>query len=197
MENSKNKLMLNAITGPKVTAPAVCPEVLQGFLDPQYGFFKTYCIESESSAWHGHLKNIGLQFKIPNTILLPPQVAEMLSLYNDDRATLGLSPLSEAHAVYYRKKVVDKSIIDELPVFRTGFELNGKQLDFNMSGTAISLLGWEPEGSFISPHTELVEIDSLSAINHNEGNIGSVVTDVPAKETNKSLNKNNNNNLLP
>jgi len=196
MSNNK-KLWLNAITGPKVTAPAVSPEVLQGFGDPQYGFFNTYCIKNQDRAWHGTLKNIGLQFPIPNTVILPPQVAEMLGLYNDDRATLMLSPLSEATVVCYRKKVLDKSLIEQLPVFATGIELSGNQLDYNMTGTAISLVAWEPENCFFGLHTELVEVDSEEVYSqHFDESADSVVTEVPKLQDSNSTDNNNKNNLL-
>lgn len=197
MSKSNKQLYLNAITGPNVTAPAVSPEVLQGFMDPQYGFFNTYCVKNQDRAWHGTLKNIGLQFPIPNTVILPPEVAEMLGLYNDDRATLTLSPLSEAHVVYFRKRVLDKDQIEQLPVFATGIELNGDQLDFNMTGTAITLVGWQPEGSFISPNTELVETDStqIDSPNYDES-ADSVVTETPKLQDSNSTDNNNKNNLL-
>lgn len=144
-----------------------------------------------------HFKNIGLQFPIPNTVILPPEVAEMLGLYNDDRATLTLSPLSEAHVVYFRKRVLDKDQIEQLPVFATGIELNGDQLDFNMTGTAITLVGWQPEGSFISPNTELVETDSTQVDSPNyDESADSVVTEAPKLQDSNSTDNNNKNNLL-
>lgn len=195
MSTIKKQLLLNAITGPKVTAPAVAPEVLQGFMDPGYGFFNSYCLKGHSRAWHGHLKNIGLQFSIPNTILLPPQVAEMLGLYNDDRATLTLSPLREANVVYFRTQVFDKAHTEKLPVFATGIELNGDQLDYNMTGTAITLVAWEPEDCFVGPNTELVEVDSDDVYGqHFEESADSVVTEAPKLQDSNSTDNNNKNN---
>lgn len=149
-------IRLNAVTGPKVNAPAVSPDTLRELAHPYYGFLQTYTLHGESMSWHGQLKNIGMQYSIPFTILLPPGVTELLQLHNDDTIILKPCLLSEARAIYYKKITVDASLLNALPSLQLGMEI-GENTQFKMGGIAIELLQWAPEGCFFGPGTEMIE----------------------------------------
>lgn len=171
-------IRLNAVTGPKVNAPAVSPDTLRELAHPYYGFLQTYTLHGESTSWHGQLKNIGMQYSIPFTILLPPGVTELLQLHNDDTIILKPSLLSEARTIYYRKLTRDEDQINRLPEIHLGMEI-GSLIDYRLGTIAIELTQWEPEGCFIGPGTQLIETHGTPQINYTpENQAVEVFTDI-------------------
>lgn len=181
MKNSRlEKLQVNALTGPKVKAPAVSPDTLREMCDPFSGYFQVYCLESRKAKWHGHLKNIGMQYTIPLTVILPPQVTEMLGLNNDDHVELYQSSLSEARTVYFRRMADTANPDLELPELMMGSELFEDNLDFTYQGAQICLEYWEPEFSFIGPGTQIIESNGSNPADFMpENDVNSVFTDDP------------------
>ena len=197
INNNKRIVRLNSLTGPRVKAPAVSPDTLRELCDPFSGFFQIYCLESGKARWHGHLKNIGMQYTIPFTVILPPQVTEMLGLNNDDQVRLFQSDLSEARTVYYRQMPADTNPDFELPELMLGSELIETNLDFTYQGTHICLMEWVPESSFIGPGTQILETDSNNPVDFiPENNVEEVFTDdvivheLQSSETNNENNQN-------
>lgn len=156
----KKGLRLNAVTGPNIPAPAVNPDTLRELVDPYYGFLQTYELQSSSSSWHGRLKNIGLQYSTPNSILLPPSVTEQLQLNNDDIITLKPSQLSEARTLHYSRFTGDQELINKLPALHQGMEI-GEYTRCTLNGIAIELNRWEPEGCYLGPGTQLIETEGI------------------------------------
>ena len=176
-------LRLNAVTGPKVHKPALSPDTLKGFSHNYYGFTQIYEIESNTQTLHYELANIGMQYTIPNSILLPPQVTECLGLNNDDVIILRPSELSEARIVHYR--LIDPTI-QNLPVLQQGLELN-KIYRFNLNGQPIELLSWEPEGCFYGPNTVLVESDEAPEYTFKPENIADEVVTGLEDQTHQTI----------
>jgi len=171
-------LRLNAVTGPRVNAPAVSPDTLRDLGHPYYGFLQTYTLQSESTSWHGQLKNIGMQYSIPFSILLPPKVTELLQIHNDDTIILKPSILSEARTIYYKKLAADEKQISMLPELHPGMEIEG-QLDYRLGSIAIQLVQWEPEGCYIGPGTQFIEAQGAPQLDYTpENQAAEVVTDV-------------------
>ena len=196
MYNSNlEKLQVNSLTGPKVKAPAVSPDTLREMCDPFSGYFQVYCLESKKAKWHGHLKNIGMQYTIPLTVILPAQVTEMLGLDNDDHVEMYQSSLSEAHTVYYRRLADSVKPDLELPELMMGSELLEDNLDFTYQGAHICLQYWEPEFSFIGPGTQIIESKGSNPADFMpENDVNSVFTDDPEIKQLPSAEINNKNN---
>ncbi len=156
----KKGLLLNAVTGPKVTSPAVSPDTLREIRDPYYGFLQIYQLKTKNGEWHGHLKNIGMQYPIPYSVLLPPWLTMKLGLNNNDRVTLHPSKLNEAHTVYYRQlsEQEEQAMQYPLPTLYLGRPL-GPEFRFLFNGMSIELVQWEPEGSFIGPNSNMIQGD--------------------------------------
>jgi len=189
MNTRKPELRLNTITGPKVTAPAVSPETLRELNHPCYNFLHTYCIESRSNRWHGRLKNIGFQLPINDTVVLPPVVAEMLKLYNDDIAKIYPSNLSEASIILYETLNADETDPDSLSHLQNGVELTEKSLEFNRSGVPIRILSWEPANCYVGPNTEIVDVKNTDVSSSGNHYADDVITDEPSD--NKQIEENN------
>lgn len=183
MGSRKAELMLNTITGPKVTAPAISPETLRDLNHPYYNFLHVYCLESQTNRWHGRLKNIGLQLAVHDTVVLPPNVAEMLGLYNDDVVRVYPSDLSEATIVFYEPLSIDEVAIEMLPNLQLGTELRAEAPNFNLSGAPIRLTNWEPMLSYLGPNTEIVNVADVSTQSHSANpQAEHVVTDEPGDD---------------
>ena len=178
----KPELRLNTITGPKVSAPAVSPETLRELNHPYYNFLHTYCIESHSNRWHGMLKNIGFQLPINDIVILPPVVAEMLKLYNDDVAKIYPSDLSEASILQYETLGANEADPDKLPKLQQGVELNEKILEFNQSGVPIRLISWEPSRCYLGPNTEIVDVKNTDASSSGNHYADDVITVEPSED---------------
>ena len=189
MKTRKTELRLNTITGPKVTAPAVSPETLRELNHPYYNFLHTYCIESRSNRWHGQLKNIGFQLPINDTVVLPPVIAEMLKLYNDDVAKIYPSDLSEANILLYEKLSADEADPDKLPNLQHGVEITENNLEFNRSGVPIRLISWEPVRCYVGPNTEIVDVKNTDVSSSGNHYADDVITDEPSED--KQLEENN------
>lgn len=168
-------LRLNAVTGPKVTAPAVSPDTLRELVHPYYGFLQTYTLQGLSTSWHGQLKNIGMQYSIPFSMLLPPRVTEMLQLNNDDTIILKPSLLSEARTIYYREIGGDEKLINRLPELYPGMEIGNPIIQYNLGGIAIELVQWAPEGAFFGPHTQLIKTEGTPQLEYTPENQASEV----------------------
>lgn len=184
----KPELRLNTITGPKVSAPAISPETLRELNHPCYNFLHTYCIESRSKSWHGRLKNIGLQLPVNDTVVLPPAVAEMLELYNDDVAKIYPSDLIEARLLLYETLRADEADPVDLPHLQHGVELTETGL-FNRSGVAIRLLSWEPSRCYLGPNTEIVDVKNADVSSTGNRYADDIITDEPSVD--KQLEENN------
>jgi hypothetical protein len=163
MKTNHPSITLNAITGPRVTAPAVAPEILKGLFHPYFNFLHTYCIEKSGKRWHGRIKNVGLQIPIHDTIVLPPDVMEMLGLYNDDIVKLSPSNYSEATHVHYEKLNADSADPAGMPPLTAGTEFNSSQTRFSLSGKPIRIHGWDPEKSYFGENTVMIDIKSASS----------------------------------
>lgn len=188
MNTRKPQLRLNTITGPKVTAPAISPETLRELNHPCYNFLHTYCIESRSKRWHGRLKNIGLQLPVNDTVVLPPAVAEMLDLYNDDIAKIYPSDLSEARLLLYETLPADEADPTDLPYLQHGVELT-KAGQFNRSGMAIRLLSWEPARCYVGPNTEIIDVKHADVSSSGNHYADDIITEEPSDD--RKLEENN------
>lgn len=190
-EIGKRGLRLNAVTGPQLHAPAVSPDTLKELVNPYYGFLQTYSLIGDSSTWHGQLKNIGMQYSIPFSILLPPRVTEMLQLNNDDTIILKPCLLSEARTIHYKKLAGEADLLDRLPELQLGMEI-GDPTQYLLGGVAIELLQWAPEGCFFGPGTEMIETQSQPGLTFTpENQACEVVTDI---DNNNNLTQENNEN---
>jgi hypothetical protein len=152
MENIYEKsITVNAITGPKVSGPAVSPETLLEFQHPYFSFLLNYTITGKDSKWHGQLKNIGRQFNYPDSILCPIEITEYLGLSNIDTVEISLCMISEARIITYRK--IRKKSLSSL---KYGIEIKTGD-SFEYEGQAIEILKTEPSTSFYSPSTLIIE----------------------------------------
>jgi len=163
MNTNHPSITLNAITGPRVTAPAVAPEILKELFHPYFNFLHIYCIEKSGKRWHGRIKNIGLQLPIHDTIVLPPDVMEMLGLYNDDIVKLSPSDYSEATHVHYEKLFSDAADLTVMPPLTAGTEFNSSQKRFSLSGKPIHIHRWAPEKSYFGENTVMIDVNSASS----------------------------------
>lgn len=179
-------LRLNAVTGPKVTNPAVSPDTLRELNHQYYGFLQVYTIESSSGYWHGHLSNIGMQYTVPFSILLPPSLTERLQLNNNDTIILKPSNLSEAYSIHYKviKEVAPED--ETIPHLYSGAQI-ADVTRFLYKGQVIDLLKWQPEGCFLGPGTTLIQTDQIPGISFSpENRAQDVVTDLVTKTPSNS-----------
>jgi|GEM_PF-4100098 len=188
----KKGLRLNAVTGPNVKVPAVSPDTLRELNHPYFGFLQTYNLQGKSANWHGQLKNIGMQYSIPFSILMPPRVTEMLQLNNDDTIILKPSLLSEARTIYYRKLTLDQNLLTRLPELQMGMEV-GTSTQYKLGGTAIELIEWAPEGCFYGPGTKFIETEGISRLDFTPENLIEEVY-IDLDDTNQNLSQENNDN---
>ena len=159
--NSFKKLaiVLNTVTAPSISGPAVSPETLRNFHDPRYGFFQNYHLRSRSGSWFGQLKNMGFQYPVPNTLLLPPSLAEQLGLDNEDAMELMPAHLGEVSVAYFTP-IEDPSLdVTALITLKHGSELcqGGVYL---YKDTPIEVVESLPVHGFIGSYTELLPWDS-------------------------------------
>lgn len=175
MSITENKsLRLNAITGPTIDSPAMSPDTLRELEDPYFGFLQTYTLSGNGVEWHGRLRNIGMQYLVPLSILLPPNITEMLKLRNRDMLSLSPCLLSEARELQYVRKEVDDTTLSRLPKLCKGMEL-GKELTVVLKGHAIELQAWAPEGSYYGESTQLIEASSDEHIHFTPESLASEV----------------------
>tara|TARA_R110001599_G_scaffold150929_4_gene335437 strand:+ start:63257 stop:63853 length:597 start_codon:yes stop_codon:yes gene_type:complete len=195
-ETIRKGLRLNAVTGPKVTNPAVSPDTLRELDHEYYGFLQIYTLKSNKGVWHGQLSNIGMQYTIPFAILMPPSLTEHLQLNNNDTIVLNPSPLSEAYSLYY---TVIREVTPEdetLPLLFRGAEI-GEHTRYLFHGQVIDLLTWEPEGCFYGPGTTMIKTDHVPSLSFTpENQAEQVVTDLEITAPVNS-NQNGNNNETP
>lgn len=179
-------LNLNAVTGEHVNAPAVSPDTLRELAHPYFGFLQTYSLFGKANNWHGQLKNIGMQYSIPFSILLPPHITEMLQLNNDDTIILKPSLISEARIIYFKRIAGDKNQLNSLPELILGMEIDNIT-ECKYDGIPIEIVEWAPEGCFYGPGTDLVETEGIARYDFTPENQSSkVYTDI---EDNNNLNK--------
>lgn len=177
-ETIKKGLRLNAVTGPRVTTPAVSPDTLRELDHEYYGFLQIYTLKSKNGVWHGQLSNIGMQYTIPFAILMPPFLTERLQLNNNDTIVLKPSTLSEAYSIHYN--VIGEATPEDetLPHLYRGAEI-GEYTRFLFHGQVIDLLKWEPEGCFYGQGTTMIKTDQVPSLSFTpENQAEEVVTDL-------------------
>jgi hypothetical protein len=195
-ETIKKGLRLNAVTGPRVTNPAVSPDTLRELDHEYYGFLQLYTLKSKKGVWHGQLSNIGMQYTIPYAILMPPSLTEHLQLNNNDTIVLKPSLLSEAYSIHFKviREVTPED--DILPHLYVGAEI-GEHTRYLFQGQVIDLLKWEPEGCFYGPGTAMIKTDHAPSLSFTpENQAEDVVTDLGTM-TPVNSNQNGNNNETP
>lgn len=186
-------LRLNTVTGPKVNNPAVSPDTLRELEDVYYGFLQVYTLKSAQGTWHGQLSNIGMQYTIPFSILMPPNLTEVLGLNNEDSIILTPSLLSEAHTIHFQVIGEPTEMDAHLPELHEGAEI-GVHTRYNYQERVIELLKWEPEGCFFGPGTTMIHTDHVPHFSFSpENQAEDVVTglgSLPSNKNNPDANQN-------
>jgi len=186
----KQAIVLHTVTAPLLSAPAVSPETLRNFNDPRFGFFQNYHIRSRSGSWYGTLDNIGLQYPISSTLLLPAELTERLGLDNEDAVELMPSPIGELVHVYYRA-IPDPSLnlntLEEIA--------NGSKLQCNSwylyEGNPVEIVDCLPLYGFISEQTHLETWNTDQFIEPTPIQLASNINTVPTINLNTEVDEDN------